>query len=68
MLLLYTERRKSYFVDNDFYNNIYPNFCASDYYCIKERDVTEWLNYKEFEVTKENKIINFKDSIDILKY
>lgn len=66
MLLYYNERKKMYFVDNDFYNNKYPDFCSTDYYCIKEREVSEWQQYKEFKLSNKNKIINFKKSIDIL--
>ncbi|MBE5821000.1 MAG: hypothetical protein E7311_00225 [Clostridiales bacterium] len=60
-----------YYVDNDFYNNEYPNIDCKNfaYFCIKERDVTKWEKYSnvniKYEDNHENnnkcKIINFLD-------
>lgn len=60
MLSLYDIRKKLYFVDNDFFDNKYPEVIASDYYCIKERNVTDWIEYKENNFISKNKILNFK--------
>lgn len=47
MLSLYDVRKKLYFVDNDFFYNKYPEVYTCDYYCIKERNVSNWIDYKE---------------------
>lgn len=58
------KRRKPYFVDNDFFINEFPYLIDTGmYYCIKEREVSEW----EKVVTKtNNKVVNFKNYIDII--
>ena len=62
MLDYYKTRKKLFFVDNDFYNNIFSNYVSGDYYCIKEREVTEWIKYEEYKSNQKcNKIINFKN-------
>ena len=66
ILKLYDERKKLYFVDNDFFNNKYPEVSASDYYCIKERNVSDWIIYSELNSNNKNKILNFNKAIDIL--
>lgn len=57
MLDLYKIRRKLYFVDNDFFDNEFSNLSCSDYYCIKERQVSEWKKYSEF--SNHNNILQF---------
>lgn len=47
MLEYYKTRRKLFFVDNNFYNNNFANYLSGDYYCIKKREVTEWISYRE---------------------
>lgn len=59
------ERRRPYYVDNDFFNNKYNNISNLKYICLKVREVTEWSTYSEEEIIKEsyNKILyinNFK--------
>lgn len=49
-----------YYVDNDFYNNQYPAG-AGVYYCIMQREVTEWQKYSHF--TKEKKYTYEKSNI-----
>lgn len=47
ILLLYNTRRKTFFVNNDFYDNKFPNSINSDYYCIKQRYVSDWQIYSK---------------------
>ncbi|MCI8411871.1 MAG: hypothetical protein HFJ40_05525 [Clostridia bacterium] len=54
MIQLDEERQKPYFVDNDFYNNKYNISIKLKYYCIKEREVSEWKNYSEEKNNREN--------------
>lgn len=43
MINLEIERNRAYYVDNDFFKNVYPyNLQHCKYFCIKERNVTEW--------------------------
>ena len=47
-------RGRPFYVDNDFYKNTYkllPNF---SYFCIKEREVTEWVKADDFSSKKDN--------------
>lgn len=67
MISLEEERGRQYFVDNDFYQNKYCYVGRLKYYCIKEREITEWKKYSEEEIDIENKnkiiyINNFKKS------
>ena len=53
------ERNRAYYVDNDFFNNIFPpNLQNLKYFCIKERDVSDWIKYKSIS-NKKNNIIYF---------
>lgn len=63
MIQLEEERGRPYFVDNDFFDNKYPFNMNLKYYCIKERDITEFSTYSEEEhKTKEkNKIVYFQN-------
>ncbi len=67
MIQLEEERQRPYFVDNDFFKNKYNISIKLKYYCIKERDVSEWKNYSEEESKQQdnNKIIflNFNNRV-----
>lgn len=53
MISLENERNRAYYVDNDFFNNIYPySLDHCKYFCIKERNVSEW---EKTSVIKQNK-------------
>lgn len=47
MIQLEEERRRPYYVDNDFYKNKYGLVSNVKYMRIKVRDVTEWETYSE---------------------
>lgn len=49
MISLNEERGRAYFVDNDFFENKYSICEKINYYCIKERNVTEFKKYSELE-------------------
>lgn len=56
------KRNRVYYVDNDFFENVFPaNIQNSKYLCIKEREVTEWEKTITIQ-TKKNNIIYFKKS------
>lgn len=57
------ERQRPYFVDNDFFDNKYSLSFKQKYLCIKERDVTDWVNYSEEKTNSNNKsnILYFSD-------
>lgn len=58
MIKLEEERQRPYFVDNDFFNNKYNISTKLKYFCIKQRDVSEWDNYsKEKSEKNNNKIL-----------
>lgn len=49
------ERNRAYYVDNDFFTNIFPpNLQNLKYFCIKERSVTEWEKSSENFIQKNN--------------
>ena len=58
MLSLYDNKRKFYYVDNDFFNNKYPYTLNGDYYCIKQRNISKWLKY-EMNTIRKNNILYF---------
>ena len=62
------ERRRPYFVDNDFYNNKYQ--FSNDLYYLKiiVRDVSDWADYSEEKEIEENnnKIIFINDFKKVL--
>jgi len=62
------ERKRPYFVDNDFFHNKYVMVGKLKYFCIKERDVSEWNTYSERESKKvnSNKIIFLNDFKNVL--
>lgn len=60
MIQIEEDRGRPYFIDNDFFSNKYPCSIDLKYYCIKERDITDWQNYSEKNnIIKDDKIINF---------
>lgn len=63
MILLEEERGRPYFVDNDFFNNQFHIASKLKYYCIKEREVSEWKKFSEsnFIKNEQNKIIYFQN-------
>lgn len=62
MISLENERNRAYYVDNDFFENVYPaNLQRLKYFCIKERDVTEWVSVVKNN-TRKNNIIYFNKS------
>ena len=54
MIQLEEERKRVYFVDNDFFENKYNVAINLQYFCLKVRDVTEFKPYSE-EEEKNNK-------------
>lgn len=63
MIQLEEEHGRPYFVDNDFFNNKYNCNLDLKYYCIKERDVSEFTVYSEEKEKsrEEDKIIYFQN-------
>ena len=54
MINLERERRRPYYVFNDFYENEYPASLNCKIFCLKEREITDWKNYSEKEKQKKN--------------
>lgn len=48
MIEVEEERGRPYFVDNDFFINKYPCSDHLKYYCIKEREISEFSTYFTF--------------------
>lgn len=64
MVQLEEERGRPYFVDNNFFNNKYNISTKLKYFCIKQRDVSNWENYLEEKISKkENNILYFNNFI-----
>ena len=61
MISLEEQRNRPYFVDNDFYDNKYNISIELKYFCIKEREVTEWEKYSEEKEIEQNNIIYFNN-------
>ncbi len=63
MISLEEQRGRPYFVDNDFFDNKYSYCTKLKYFCIKEREVSEFTKYSEEENKKRenNKIIYFQN-------
>ena len=52
-------RNRAYYVDNDFFDNEFPyNVQYCKYFCIKEREVSDWKKSSDFK-TNRSKIIYF---------
>ena len=65
MISLDEERLNPYFVDNDFFENRYDISIKLKYYCIKEREVSEWQTYSKEKSEEEQKakifyLLNYK--------
>lgn len=60
MTLLEDKRLRPYFVDNDFFDNKYNIQTKLKYFCILERNITEWNKYSEEKINNlcNEKIIN----------
>lgn len=63
------ERQKPYYVDNDFFTNIYPLSISLKYLRLEEREVSEWNKYSYLETNTEEKsnivfLNNYKKAID----
>ena len=62
MISLEKDRNRAYYVDNDFFKNVYPyNLQHCKYFCIKERNVTEWEKSSSINKNRNN-IIYFNKS------
>ena len=62
MISIEKERNRVYYVDNDFFKNVFPpNLQNCKYFCIKERNVTEWEKTSAINKNKNN-IIYFNKS------
>lgn len=63
MIQLEEERQRPYFVDNNFFDNKYNISTKLKYFCIKSREVSEWQNYSEEKMEREddNKILYFNN-------
>lgn len=62
MIQLEEERRRPYFVDNDFYKNKHGLVSNVKYMRIKVREVSEWSTYSELEDDNtNNNIVYLKD-------
>lgn len=49
------KRNRTYYVDNDFYENKYQIGVHKKYFSIQERQITTWTKYKEEKTTEKNK-------------
>lgn len=65
MVDLEIHRHRPFFVDNDFFVNQYPLSLNLKYFCIKEREVSDWSNYSEKNTNKKksSNIIYFNNFI-----
>jgi len=64
MIELEKKRNRPYYVDNDFFENEYSSNVLGKYFCIKQREVTEFIKYEEYKNSyKNNNIVQFKNFI-----
>ena len=69
MVSLEIERGRFFYVDNDFYDNKYPPNMYGKYFCIMERNVTQWEKYESVSAKRKNsknnqcKILMFRQKI-----
>lgn len=63
MISLEEERGRPYFVDNDFFDNKYSCNLNLKYFCIKEREISEFKTYSEEKSNEleKNKILYFQN-------
>ena len=65
----YEKNNIIYNVDNDFYDNKYPPNMYGKYFCIMERNVTQWKKYESVSDKSKNlknnqcKILMFRQKI-----
>ena len=59
MVSLEQQRNRPYFVDNDFYDNIYNISTKLKYFCIRVREVTEWEKYSKEKESQQSNLIYF---------
>lgn len=65
MVDLEEERNRPYYVDNDFFVNKYPPILKGKYFCIKEREVSDWKKLEENNQTLNyDNCVYFKDLLD----
>lgn len=55
MIALEEKYQRPYYVDNDFFNNKYVQAVKLRYFCIREREVTEWVKCCEGKKKKSGK-------------
>ncbi|MBO4815877.1 MAG: hypothetical protein J5507_02905 [Clostridia bacterium] len=68
MVELERKRNRPYYVFNDFFNNEYPASINCKIFCLKERIVSDWEKYEEFNINRvynNNNIINFPKKFEI---
>lgn len=61
IISLEQERGRPYYVNNDFFKNEYTQNVKGKYFCIKERNVSNWIEYKEINNQIKNNIIFFNE-------
>ncbi len=62
MISLEKERNRAYYVDNDFFDNEFPySVQHCKYFCIQQREITEWNKYTKIKQNRNN-IIYFNKS------
>lgn len=61
MIAFEEKYQRPYYVDNDFFENRYNHIARLRYFCIYEREVSEWTKSSENDryKNKENKIVYF---------
>lgn len=55
IISLEKERNRAYYVENDFFENVFPaNLQNCKYFCIKEREVTNWNTVSKIKQNRNN--------------
>ena len=63
IISLEIERKRPFFVDNDFFENKYTLVSELFYISILERDVKEWKRFSELDSTKNNLLYLYTSNI-----
>ena len=63
IISLEIERKRPFFVDNDFFENKYTLGSELFYISILERDVKEWKRFSELDPTKNNLLYLYTSNI-----
>ena len=63
IISLEIERKRPFFVDNDFFENKYTLGSELFYISILERDVKEWKRFSELDTTKNNLLYLYTSNI-----